>query len=844
VIGRVSAAIRAVACFGCTLLLSLPAGASAAASAKAARISPAGPSGGHAPSQPPLLTAGASAETTSSGEEADAQGVQGEADPLVSNGLGSPTCKGALAGQLPVASRSHCETSGFIAAPAPTGDYGLDVHIDTGLLGGFSTGGMESTVQDALIGPLWNGLLWAVHALVVMLEWCFTIDLLDSPAAGGLARGLRQAQTSFTEPWLVLVLALAAMVTLYQGIVRRRVADTLGEMLVMAAMMVAGLWVIADPTGTVGALGEWANEASLGTMAVAATGTPSTPGHALGDSLNTIFATAIEAPWCYLEFGNVDWCREPARLQRSLQSAGLAIAAQELSRAGCASSSVCAAAGGSAQALAHSAELLRQARSNGAIFLALPANGPARNSINEQGSLLRTICQSEEATNCHGPAAAAAEFRTGSHTWARMSGLLLIAAGLLGMMLLFGFLAIRLLTAAIFSLLYLMLAPAVVLAPAFGESGRAMFRKWGAQLLGAVVSKLLFSFLLGVVLAVLSILSDLTAIGWWTQWLLMSAFWWATFMRRHQALDMIGGTVGRERVPRRSLVRRVGQAFEVRGVNDAYSKVKKRLDGPPPDVTVRKGAQRERSPVADTRTRVGEQPAKSLRVEHHHAKARSKSASAAEGRNDHRRSRLQRVRSERVKALAEGDRRRVVSLQQRGARIEGEIEREQASLSDAKRTSKLPVGAFAHENHAKRERLLDAQAKLPSSAHRVERGGRRRDYAELAGLAGYAREEYQRLGPKTQRSARLEIDRELALRSELGQQLSGAARRDGERPGRPEQQSLAEGRSREPRSAPAAGRAREQLDPELLRAARQSPVMRDARDVASGRKRQLGRGRP
>ena len=77
------------------------------------------------------------------------------------------------------------------------------------------------------------------------------------------------------------------------------------------------------------------------------------------------------------------------------------------------------------------------------------------------------------------------------------------------MLLLLGFIALRLLAAALFSLLYLLLAPAAVLAPAFGEGGRAVFRKWAAQLLGAVVSKLLFSFLLGVVLAIVTLLSGL-----------------------------------------------------------------------------------------------------------------------------------------------------------------------------------------------------------------------------------------------------------------------------------------------------------------------------------------------
>ena len=130
------------------------------------------------------------------------------------------------------------------------------------------------------------------------------------------------------------------------------------------------------------------------------------------------------------------------------------------------------------------------------------------------------------------------------------------------MLLLFGFIALRLLGAAIFSLLYLLLAPAAVLAPALGENGRMIFRRWAAHLLGAVLAKLLFAFLLGIVLAVLAILAALEALGWWTQWLLMSAFWWGAYGRRHQALSVAGGALGGEHVTRpRSLGRRAVDAL-------------------------------------------------------------------------------------------------------------------------------------------------------------------------------------------------------------------------------------------------------------------------------------------
>ena len=66
------------------------------------------------------------------------------------------------------------------------------------------------------------------------------------------------------------------------------------------------------------------------------------------------------------------------------------------------------------------------------------------------------------------------------------------------------------------------------------------------------------------------------------------------------------------------------------------------------------------------------------------------------------------------------------------------------------------------------------------------RGGARRDYAALAGIAGYSREQYEQLHPRAQREARLEIDRELALRREL-RGAAGAVVAAGERaPGRRE----------------------------------------------------------
>jgi hypothetical protein len=810
-----------------------------------------------------------------------------ELDPLVSNGLASPTCAwGTGAGGLSRSSRRNCETSGFVAASAPTGDYGVDVHIDTGVPG-LSTGWLLATVQELFVTPIWTALVWAVHALIVMLEWCFTIDLLDSPSVGvGVARALRRAQSTFTEPWLATALAIAAVLAAYNGLIRRRVAETVGQALLILVMMAGGIWVTLDPADTVGALGSWANQAGLGTLAVSASGSPARGAQALADSMGAVFSAAVEVPWCYLEFGDVGWCRNPARLDPRLRVAAQAIAAGELVFARCehrtAVFGLCSAPGSpQVRALEHSAQLLREARSNGAIFLALPANGPQRNSIDDHESLLRALCQSEQATACRGATSAQAEFRTNRGTWPRVAGLLLIVAGVLGMLLLLGFLAMRLLASALISLLYLMLAPAAVLAPALGDGGRAIFRRWAIQLLGAVVSKLLFAFLLGAVLTVLSVLQSLEALGWWTQWLLMTAFWWGAFTHRHQALQLAGGDRGDGRVQqRRTLGRRASEALvtprklaggvraakqrrEQRNVDRALIEGQRQTPAPGPSMTRRTkgddltiaapphgdGASGDGRPSAD------QQAVRMLQAEHRDAREVTGGEPEIEGRLSAMRAQLARLGEQRDAAVAAGDTRRSVQLAHRAARVAGALERERAGIDAARQTfgagARARARGFGAELLADRQRFLDAQAALPPSSQR--RGGddrQHRDYAALAGVAGYGRREYDSLQAREKRAARLEIDRQLATRAVPGREWTAAGAggpQGGGEPGgaRPVRRAQAD-RVRAardpnqpiPRDGAGAPR-RHRPDPSS-----ESSVMADIRAVAERRKRQLGRGRP
>ncbi len=497
------------------------------------------------------------------------------------NGLGSPLCR--TADDLSATERRSCQTADFVAAPDPTNDYAFDVNINTGVnkWGNDVTATLENFAQFG-----WMVLVSATHGLVVMFEWCYSLNLLSDSLLREVTVALHDARLSFTEPWIVIVLAVASTLAVYHGLIRRRVTDTIGGVLAMLAMMVGGLSVIADPAGTVGAVEQWANQAGLGTMAVVASGSPSHPERTLAENMQVLFSSVVSTPWCYMEFGDVRWCENSGQLDGRLRTAGLAIADSEEKKSGCHDLCDVGASPGD-QTLAASAMLLREAQTNGELFLALPANEPERNSVKNKGTLLGVLCGGgESADKCRGPTAPQAEFRSEKAAESRVLGLFLIWMGALGMLLLLGFLALRLLYAALMGLFFLLLAPAAVLAPALGDGGRAAFRGWALKLMEAVVAKLTYSFLLGVVLMMMKLLLGLTVLGWWTQWLLISAFWWSAFLKRDQVFGFApGGGPGRLPGGPRSIARRVGQALETpRALLHLRSTIKDKFTRPAPEV--------------------------------------------------------------------------------------------------------------------------------------------------------------------------------------------------------------------------------------------------------------------
>jgi hypothetical protein len=857
-----------------------PAHAPAANNAPAAKGAPAakspaakGPA--RAPSEPPL---GKGKTGLTPGEEASASVSTSGGDPLVDNGFSSPLCGTGADAELPPEAARACRISHFDAAQAPTGNYGFDVHINTGV-----TDVANDVDAEVLNGVQWSWtlLVAVVHGVIVMLEWCYSLDLLNSSKINGITQRLREIQATFTRPWLELALAVASVLALYHGIVRRQVSETLGQTMMMAAMMLGGLWVILNPLGTIGALDAWANEASLGTLAAVTAGTPAHAGRTLEENMQSVFGGAIGGPWCYMEFGNVRWCEDPVNKHSQLERTALEIATKERAKIG-----------------SQSAELLTDATTNGGLFLALPANGEQRNSINpigpteSQDGLFNVLCGSSEEP-CHGPTASEAEFRTGGGTLWRIAGLFLFWIGVLGMVLMLGFIGVRLLTAALFSLFFLLLAPAAVIAPALGDGGRAAFRKWVTRLLGAVCSKLIYSFLLGVVLLMQRTLMSAASFGWAAQWALVSTMWWWLFLKRHEIDGLVHGEhrgAGHQH-EHRSLLRRARERVErppelVR----AGKWVKGKLRTPPPSVEhkrklaqaglkrakgiadgqVTRTLEREHGEARalvraapDTEARISAKESRLEQAQGEHATARTKAAEASKARksalSDRKVFSSVKRKSNAAPFAAEEQAQRQHAAELHGeiGRLRGEIAGDRGSLAaarqivqDSEQVERTTGSVFTRAQAEKRARFLDTQAAL---------GAGKRDYVGAAGIAGYGRREFEALDASGKQAVRREIDQELAVRKGANAAARDVAAggegslkwREQKRLNKQFDGKLEQGVKEEGHELPASlrpGPKRSVFDehPQDRHAGRssaESRVMRDVHEVRAGRKRQLGRER-
>jgi hypothetical protein len=447
----------------------------------------------------------------------DAEPAQANPDPFVSLGARSPFCRRGGLG-----SRPGCRIAGSIAHTYPASNYGLDIQIETRI------DKVENNLFAAIqsVGALlWLGLVYALKGVLLLLEWAFSLDLLNE-AMGSVRSALDQLHRRVLgTPWFLAAIAVAGLWGIWRGLVQRRTIQTATGLAATVGLMLCALVVIRDPAGTVGHASRLANEASLGFMSAASTGTVERPENSFAHSSERLFDALVLRPWCALQFADVRWCT--ATRKEGFRNADLWLAFP--------------ADGGQRAALYQLTK--GEDPDSGGVFddLGDLVGGVLRHgpgpltgvllSLQASGGRAGDLPDDVKALVREDPSKVALQEKGGTFT--RVALLCLVVLGLLGAISLLLYLAIKLVLAGLLALLLLLLSPAMLLAPAFGDAGREAFVSWATRLVGAIAAKLIYALLLALVVVAAGALAALP-VGWFGTWLLQIAFWWGVLIKRHE----------------------------------------------------------------------------------------------------------------------------------------------------------------------------------------------------------------------------------------------------------------------------------------------------------------------
>ncbi|MBS1895431.1 MAG: hypothetical protein JST59_29375 [Actinobacteria bacterium] len=469
----------------------------------------------------------------------------GSLDPTAVLGITNPLC--GEAGKLSAQQVRNCRSSHSPEAEYPVGNYGWDIHIEAG---GFISSLFVPAVSFVLqiLSVVWLGMLMMLKGCLIVLGFAFSLSpFTDNRMLGQISTGLTRFYDQLTSPWLMTLFVVLGGWGLYNGIVRRRSAETLAGMAMALAMMLGALWIIHSPRDTVGRLAGAIDSASLVAVSAPSSGNAGAPIRSYNDAMGAVWNQMTAVPFCAMDFSSVGWCMnaEPSKAAREAARSGLgegdAFTQQLLAGLGT------AAPAAATSALAHDLSgLFGPAPTIRDLYLRFsPLSGPRdklwdyyNGEPDEHIGLPLEIGPQLDiggGSEGHAPDKVSMQGRGGVLT--RMVMVVVFAVGLLGGLLLLLWLAMKLVTATAAAFVLVLAAPLAMFFPVFGQTGRAIFTRWATSLLGSVVAKLIYSSLLGIVLLGSTILGS--AIGGSSAPLglvAVMAFWWAVFLSRDKYL--------------------------------------------------------------------------------------------------------------------------------------------------------------------------------------------------------------------------------------------------------------------------------------------------------------------
>ncbi len=474
---------------------------------------PPGPKG-KAKKGRPKATSPVQAALADAGSGSGILGDSGQVDPIAGLGMRNPMCdrpEEIHSKQV----RLNCEESGTPEGKYPISHYGFDAFIDGGI---DSPGGIVKEGFIWILVGIWIGLLYVLDGVLMLLGLAFGLNpFSDGKAMHDIAAALDRVYRTVTNPWLSVTVVAGGIWFAYKGLLRREFAASVSGTLAGIAMLIVGLWVVHQPAESVGWIAKLSDRAAVTVISAPHSGSLARPTGTYAEAMDQVWDQLTAMPFAGLNFSDAEWAMGPPPPEAVKRADE-----KFCDDAGALALLAILADFGSEQAAKACTQFARKryGRPKRVIDLYLRSSpgSPSRKALWQ-------YFDTDEADLYKAKVAA----QGGDGILTRFSMLVLFAVGLLGVLMLLMWLAIRLFTQASIAFVLLLAAPFAVFFPLLGDSGRKAFKTWGLTLLGATVAKLVYAAFLSVVLLGMSILGG---VGGATGFLLTCAFAWAVFLKR------------------------------------------------------------------------------------------------------------------------------------------------------------------------------------------------------------------------------------------------------------------------------------------------------------------------
>jgi hypothetical protein len=443
---------------------------------------------------------------------------------------------------------------------SPIGNYQLDQFfpaIKVGVFSGVDTSGLLPMIAYFIAQVIWLITSFISNVVIALFAFAFSLDLVNgngTPGSGGLAPVSQAIQniyhSTFGQPWLIAAVALTSIWAMWKALVQRRYTETAGTLALSLLYCVIALAIVTAPERTIGPASQYANKLSTALLSLTSQGKLASEQSAKQAASDRLFSLLIAQPWTVLEFGGIEHCTKPADGKAKASSVpvrplgGNPTQEAALSRRLLTSTELKTPSGKTCvnnelkyapHFLAYAFESKERKQEYEALEHGDNSKLPDSDPAKHDGSYPLGLADE--------PAAQAAG-KGGQYERLLLS--ILIGIGSFGAWLLLGSLAVGVIVAGVFLLMWLGFSPFALVIGVIPGRGHDFFRGWISRIAGYLLRKVIYSAVLAVVLAVCAALAEATSnLGWLMAFALQAVFLWAVFLQRERiAGDLLAATAG------------------------------------------------------------------------------------------------------------------------------------------------------------------------------------------------------------------------------------------------------------------------------------------------------------